>query len=52
MIFLCSALQDTGRFHEDIFGVTLRTHEVTDRARKQVSPGHDTEVQQTRPILF
>ena len=29
-------LQDTCRFHEDIFGVTLRTYEVQDRARRQV----------------
>ncbi len=28
--------QDCNRFHEDIFGVTLRTHEVQDKARKQV----------------
>ncbi|XP_074640312.1 nitric oxide synthase-like protein [Tubulanus polymorphus] len=28
-------MRDNGRFHEDIFGVTLRTSEVHDRARSQ-----------------
>lgn len=30
-----NTLQEGNRFHEDIFGVTLRSSEVTDRARDQ-----------------
>lgn len=28
-------LQDENRYHEDIFGVTLRTYEVTNRLRSE-----------------
>lgn len=31
---LCSCLQDENRYHEDIFGITLRTAEVHNRSRE------------------
>lgn len=30
-----STMQDDNRYHEDIFGVTLRTYEVTNRLRSE-----------------
>uniref|UniRef100_A0A0E9VUI9 nitric-oxide synthase (NADPH) n=1 Tax=Anguilla anguilla TaxID=7936 RepID=A0A0E9VUI9_ANGAN len=33
--FFISKLRDENRYHEDIFGVTLRTYEVTNRLRSE-----------------
>lgn len=33
-ILIISQLQDENRYHEDIFGITLRTAEVHNRSRK------------------
>uniref|UniRef100_A0A3B5A057 nitric-oxide synthase (NADPH) n=1 Tax=Stegastes partitus TaxID=144197 RepID=A0A3B5A057_9TELE len=34
--FFISKLRDENRYHEDIFGVTLRTYEVTNRLRSEI----------------
>lgn len=35
LAFTTSPTQDENRYHEDIFGVTLRTYEVTNRIRSE-----------------
>ncbi len=34
-VFSSFSLKDENRYHEDIFGVTLRTYEVTNRLRSE-----------------
>uniref|UniRef100_A0AAX7TCI6 Nitric oxide synthase n=1 Tax=Astatotilapia calliptera TaxID=8154 RepID=A0AAX7TCI6_ASTCA len=46
--FFISKLRDENRYHEDIFGVTLRTYEVTNRIRSEIR----VKASGSAPFLF
>jgi hypothetical protein len=41
--FVCVYFKATGRYHEDIFGVTLRTDDVTEKLRKLETRSEDNK---------